>query len=410
MKKSLIAMAVLAAAGAAQAQSSVTMFGIVDIGYGQHKTTGPSNASIKSSGIMDGVNAGPRIGFRGSEDLGGGLKANFWVEQGINVTNDEMFAVRVTHAGHQVDGFSNAGSAAAVSGSAGGYGQATNRQSWVGISGGFGDVRLGWQYTNMYELATFGGYTMGSEGLQGADKAHLLGAAAAGGARANGITYISPSISGVVIRAQYGSGSAGRETVESSAVLAPTGLTMDNSKRMGIMAKYDAGPISAALAYTTNNVQQSARATAFTGINVFGSLLPATTTAITNTAERKGKLTQIGGSYDFKVAKIGLTHNMGDSGGSASSTVNSSYKSTNLSATVPFGKTVPFVSWGKATTTNDSTLAKTEDYKLMQFGVRHSLSPRTIVYAMSGTTKNTPTTAATYDKDTKTIVGVFHSF
>ena len=53
MKKSLIAMAVLAAAGAAQAQSSVTMFGIVDIGYGQHKTTGVGGYSIKSGGIMD---------------------------------------------------------------------------------------------------------------------------------------------------------------------------------------------------------------------------------------------------------------------------------------------------------------------------------------------------------------------
>jgi len=407
MKKSLIAMAVLAAAGAAQAQSSVTMFGVIDIGYGQHKATGPSAASIKSSGIMDGANAGPRIGFRGSEDLGGGLKANFWVEQGINVTNDEMFGVRVGTAGHQVDGFSSAGSAGAVSGAAGAYTQATNRQSWVGLSGGFGEVRLGWQYTNMYELATFGGYTMGSEGMQGADKAHLLGAAAAGGARANGITYISPRISGILIRAQYGSGSAGRETVESSAALAPTGLTMDNSKRMGIMAKYDAGPISAALAYTTNNIQQSARASGFVGINAYGAVLPATTSAITNTAERKGKLTQIGASYDFKVAKVGLTHNMGDNGGSGSTTVNSSYKSTNLSATVPFGKTVPFVSWGKATTTNDSTGVNSENYKLMQLGVRHSLSPRTIAYVMTGTTKNT---GAAYDKDAKTLVGVFHSF
>lgn len=407
MKKSLIAMAVLAAAGAAQAQSSVTMFGVVDIGYGQHKTTGPSAASIKSSGIMDGVNAGPRIGFRGSEDLGGGLKANFWVEQGINLTNDELFAVRVTHAGHQVDGFSNAGSAAAVSGVAGGYGHATNRQSWVGLSGGFGDVRLGWQYTNFYELATFGGYTMGSEGLQGADKAHLLGAAAAGGARANGITYISPSISGIVIRAQYGSGSAGRETVESSAALAPTGLTMDNSKRMGIMAKYDQGPISAAIAYTQNDIQQSIRTDYTKGVNVFWA--PVATANTTNAAERSGKITQIGGSYDFKVAKIGLTHNRGDNGGTATSTQNTSYKATNLSATVPFGKTVPFISWGKAVSTNDTTNVKSEDYKLLQFGVRHSLSPRTVAYVMSGTTKNSASGAA-YDKDTKTIVGVFHSF
>jgi len=116
------------------------------------------------------------------------------------------------------------------------------------------------------------------------------------------------------------------------------------------------------------------------------------------------------------VAKVGLTHNRGDNGGASTLTSGvaqvTSYKATNLSATVPFGKTVPFISWGKAVSTNDSTLAKTEDYKLLQFGVRHSLSPRTIAYVMSGTTKNdAPNTAAAYaTKDTKTIVGVFHSF
>ena len=115
MKKSLIALAALAAVGAASAQSSVTLYGAVDIGYGAHKTeTRNGSGSIKSSGVMDGANAGNRIGFRGTEDLGGGLKANFVVEQGISPTNGSLFGVRSGSAGHQIAGFSAAGVATAA--------------------------------------------------------------------------------------------------------------------------------------------------------------------------------------------------------------------------------------------------------------------------------------------------------
>ena len=73
MKKSLLALAVLGAfAGAASAQSSVTLFGIVDVNARYVKT---GDVKIKSLGT-DGINSS-RLGFRGVEDLGGGLKAGF---------------------------------------------------------------------------------------------------------------------------------------------------------------------------------------------------------------------------------------------------------------------------------------------------------------------------------------------
>jgi len=75
MKKSLIALAALAAVSAASAQSSVTLYGVLDIGYGSQTTeqraTATGTAQLKSRGVMDGANAGNRIGFRGTEDLGG---------------------------------------------------------------------------------------------------------------------------------------------------------------------------------------------------------------------------------------------------------------------------------------------------------------------------------------------------
>lgn len=384
------------------------MYGVADIGYGSHKTTGPAGASIKSSGVMDGPNAGSRIGFRGTEDLGGGLKADFVVEQGISPTNDELYGVRNAAAGHQVDGFSAAGSAAALSGSAGAYSNGTNRQTYLGLSSGMGTVRIGYQYTNLYELATLAGYAMGSEGVQGADKAHLHMWAQAGGTRANAITYISPSFNGLTVRAQVGSGSAGRDTYEASAANAASNLSVDKAVRMSLMAKYDAGPLSAAVAFTENKVTQSTRAVGSQTINAYGAISAAATSATTNAAERANTLTQIGASYDLGMAKIGLTINNGEAG-SGTSTQTSSYKSNNLSVTVPLGALVPFASMGSAKTTNDTTGVVSEDYKMSQVGARYMLSKRTTAYVMVGTTKNDAAGAA-WTKDSKTVVGMAHSF
>jgi predicted porin len=118
MKKSLIALAVLAASGASFAQSSVTLYGLADVwvGYVDAEVNGVS----KSNTVMEsgGVNTS-RWGIKGSEDLGGGLKANFLLEQGFNLDT----------------------------GAAKGTNQAFARQAYVGFSGGFGEVKLGKVWT-----------------------------------------------------------------------------------------------------------------------------------------------------------------------------------------------------------------------------------------------------------------------
>ena len=97
MKKSLIALAVMAAAGAASAQSSVTLFGIVDatIAYGRASGAGnDSRTQVTNSGYNS-----SRLGFRGTEDLGGGMSASFWLEAGIS--NDDGRAGGGIPAGNQ---------------------------------------------------------------------------------------------------------------------------------------------------------------------------------------------------------------------------------------------------------------------------------------------------------------------
>jgi len=115
MKKSLVALAVLAAAGAASAQSSVTLFGIVDasIGHISGSNGGASRTYMGNSGLNS-----SRLGFRGVEDLGGGLAASFWLEGALG--NDD-----------------------GTSGQLGTGGFDFRRRSTVSLSGNFGEIRLG---------------------------------------------------------------------------------------------------------------------------------------------------------------------------------------------------------------------------------------------------------------------------
>ena len=130
MKKSLLAVAAMTAfAGAAQAQSSVTVYGILDVGY-----TGGNLRSATSSGVnkatvsrfSNSMESGSRLGFRGTEDLGGGLAANF------------VYEVSIAPAGDQ--------------GSAASFGNM--RQAYVGMTKkGLGDGRVGTQNTLFWEQA-----------------------------------------------------------------------------------------------------------------------------------------------------------------------------------------------------------------------------------------------------------------
>ena len=117
MKKSLIALAVLAAAGAASAQSSVTLYGRLDAGLVSAKDQiggdGVTRSKLDSNVLNNSL-----WGMKGSEDLGGGLKANFVLEQGFSVDTGE--AAKAERAFH--------------------------RQATVGLSGSFGNVDLGRNY------------------------------------------------------------------------------------------------------------------------------------------------------------------------------------------------------------------------------------------------------------------------
>jgi predicted porin len=89
MKKTLLAAAMFTTfAGVAQAESSVTLYGVIDTGIGYNKIEGDGYDGSKL-GMINGIQAGSRWGVRGSEDLGDGLRAVFKLESGFDSANGQ---------------------------------------------------------------------------------------------------------------------------------------------------------------------------------------------------------------------------------------------------------------------------------------------------------------------------------
>ncbi|MBU3604341.1 porin [Polynucleobacter sp. AP-Kaivos-20-H2] len=146
MKKSLLALAAMTAfAGAAQAQSSVTVYGILDVGYAGGKATDTSATGVKTvtnvSQFGQSQESSSRLGFKGTEDLGGGSSAFFTVELGLNPESANISGGSVPFDKWQQTS-NNPGSAV------------DNRQSFAGLKkNGIGQFAFGRQYTVIFQEA-----------------------------------------------------------------------------------------------------------------------------------------------------------------------------------------------------------------------------------------------------------------
>jgi predicted porin len=197
MKKSLLAVAVAAALPTfAQAQSSITLFGILDasVEYSNedanraiNATTGAVGAADSGLRMQSGIQSGSRFGVRGTEDLGGGLRAIFTIEHRLNVDTG-------TTAG---------------GGFAAGNGAFWNGQAWVGLAGGWGQLTFGRQYTPIFWAlipADFTSYSWYNNwaGFTGAGFSPIT---PQGPIRIdNSIAYRSPTFGGLTVYAMYAFG------------------------------------------------------------------------------------------------------------------------------------------------------------------------------------------------------------
>jgi len=427
MKKSLVALATLAATGAVMAQA--TIYGRSDIAYGVKATQlGQGGTGVKQLGVMDGGNAGSRIGFKGTEELGGGMKAHFVTEQGLSPTNPALFGVRSGTIGIQYDGY--AAASGNDPGSAGGYTQGTNRQTYVALEGDFGTVRVGYQYTTGYEISSLSGFTMTTEGVAGGSIADLWGTGVAGGTRANGIRYISPKLAGAWTVAIDMGSTTGRENTEFIGTAnTADGRSINKAARTGLHIDYNAGPLRAAFGYTTldqnlggqlaNNAAGALGAanTVTNVFNVYGALTTAGAAAATTNVATQTNLTQLAASYDFGAVKVGATINGGQSTATTTTIATSATAAatTNISARaisfdMPMGA-MNLVGGFNNASLDVSGTGPTADWSSSQFGLKYNFSKRTMMYGYTGTSTNNLATAATALKMvTGTVIGIDHQF
>ncbi len=402
MKKTLVALAALAATSAF-AQSTVTIYGSADVAYvNKTHTSAAGDTLSKTVGVGEGFNAGNRIGFRGTEDLGGGAAAGFVIEQGINLTNGQLFSTRAAAGGQQLDGVAAAGNMPA-----GAYSTATNRQAFVSASDkAIGEVRAGYQYTALYTVSSLSGYHLGSE-QPGGDLAHgTLSNGDFGGTRANGLTYIAPTMGGVTLTLQKGA-ATGREDVE---IAAPAnGKTVDKNNRWSILANYTNGPLNASYAHTDFKTKSNAVAAGTVTTTIFGAVTAASTAAA-GEKDQANKLDQLAGSYQLGAAKLTASYAKGQIRDAVTTTNSADTKAQQFGAEYALGNARPFVISGSAKITRANDSVVTFDAKSTQFGVRYDLSKRTMAYAMSGSVKNDAATGATIQERKATAVGLYHSF
>lgn len=210
MKKTLIALAAVAATGASFAQSTVTIDGVVELGVVRPALA--SNSTADNGARLDAANGATQIRFRGSEDLGGGLRANFVLAQRLSLESG------------QNDGTAN--------------GRPTFQgESTVGLSGAFGAVKLG------RSLTAFGGpvnltdpwgtlQQSSTSILTNGYSADPRQADGAGLGRTDAIHYNSPSFGGFSGAVSYG--------FKNSTAAAPT---LNTDAFTSVWLAYAAGPL-----------------------------------------------------------------------------------------------------------------------------------------------------------------------
>jgi predicted porin len=320
MKKSLIAVAALAAAGMASAQSSVTLFGVLDASF-THGSADNSKSQLTDSGYNS-----SRLGFRGTEDLGGGMSASFWLEAGINNDNGTGDA---TSTNNQASGTTTA--------TAGTQGLTFNRRSTVSLAGNWGELRLGRDYTPQFWNHTIFD-PFGTNGV-GTTATLLAGQAQADSVAlraSNSIGYFLPgTLGGFYGQAMYALG----ENVQDGSA------TEDDGRMAGARFGYAAGPFNVAFAY-----------------------------AQTKFAVADFKTANIGGQWDFGFAKLMGIYQSQKVEGAA---IDLNIKGWLVGASIPVGAGEIRGSYS----TSDYDDAADSSVTKYALGYVHNLSKRTAVYA-----------------------------
>ncbi|MFP3742717.1 porin [Achromobacter sp. SIMBA_011] len=378
MKKSLLAAAMLTAfAGIAQAETSVTLYGVIDTGIGYNKVSGTVDAGNNAAGqplrkdvgasrigMINGVQAGSRWGLRGSEDLGDGLRAMFTVESGFDSGN---------------------GTAQ--------QGRLFNRQATVGLANdSWGSLEFGRQTTVggtfLAEIDPF--YTSFTQANIGTSFS------AANTMRwDNMVMYRSAWTDGFQFALGYSFNADSSDDNQSGFA------TADNARGITAGLRYVQGPLNVSLTYDQLNSSNSARK-----LDAEGAPVMVDGERVEFDHSVKPRQYAVAASYDLEVLKLAAAYGRTTDGWfvgqdlAANPALNDKlgtmhyaggFKANSymLGATLPLGGTSNlFSSWQHVSPSNDKLTGDDATMNIWSVGYTYDLSKRTMVYAYGSYGKN----------------------
>ncbi|NEX64772.1 porin [Noviherbaspirillum galbum] len=329
MKSSAIAIGMLAlTSGAASAQTNVALYGIVDLGVKYEKGLSTAGGTWA---VASGQQFGSRIGFRGTEDLGGGLAADFLLENGFNAD----------------DGSLNNG------------GRLWGRQAWAGLRGGFGSLYLGRQYSATYNaLNAIDPFGLNQAGDAQRVYGYGLGKVDPISRSDNTVTYATPILNGF-------KAALGHKFGETAGA-----FNAGSSKFIGL--SYVGGPLNIQASYqNTDGVALGAATTQLGSIIVPAGLGAATVTV---------KNAFMGGMYDFGLIKAHLGYGDTKLGAVGTTTI----RNYLVGASAPVAGGTAIASWNR-TNLRDIAAGASNQYA---FGYSYPLSKRTNLYTSASYTRN----------------------
>lgn len=353
MQKKIIALAIAAAAsGAASAQTNVTIYGNIDMGW---MSTSGSNGAVPASGNVGTANQARNfvgsaasfsyLGFKGVEDLGNGLKALFDLQ--YRFTPDTGGGL--TQAGH----------------------------SYVGLTGGFGTAVAGYldglRYGIYGKYNPFGNYSVGNFASMTTqyDRA------------ANAIAYISPAWNGLTLILATATNTQGNEGslqgIHTDGVNSITGSSNADDRLFSANLVYANGPLNVDLDYETTKAKGLSDSRLYVATGGVSYDFGVVKIGGVYDVIKGQKNSFIGGNIDLDSATAGLQNLGGLAAGQE-------YDRRNwfIGATVPFGKAKFLAGYGQV---KDKTLSDADASK-WAIGARYALSKRTELYADYAHIKN----------------------
>ncbi len=342
MQKKLIALAIAGlASSAAFAQSNVTIYGLVDFGYVRSSSNNGGVSGIDSRNALEsGVGAGNRLGFKGAEDLGNGLKAIFELEYGTGLERN--------------------------------VGLTTLRHGYVGATGGFGTVvggRLdGVRYGIFNKYDAFAGGTVGNftQMTSQVDRAN------------NAVAYISPTWSGFSFVGAFATNIGSEVNVLGLSANETAGNDNDGMLTT-LMGNYTNGPIDITVDWERVHFDEFSLGATAASLGIVGGV-PAVIAASAGLPLDQDTVTTIAGSYDFGFVKVRALWDRQKLEGRNGLGTLADIRSWFVSASAPVGNFLLKATYGRT----DDKEVNSDTARKWGLGVDYNLSKRTKLYADYG--------------------------